>query len=130
MATYKLGKDQVLQVKTGTGSSATYTDAENVKSVTLSRSADEIDTTTRAADGYHTSQPGLKSVSLSFDILEESTSDTVITALESAYTNATPIDIKVGSYDAKWAITKFDRAEDIDQPVTYSVEASLQELND
>lgn len=126
MATYKLGKDQSLKVETSTG---TYTEAANVKSVSLSRSADEIDTTTRAANGYHTSQPGLKTVSLSFEILEEDPSDTIITALEAAYTGASPIGIKVGSYDADWAITKFDRSEDLDQAVTYSVEASLKEIN-
>lgn len=126
MATYKLGKDQSLKVETSTG---TYTEAANVKSVTLSRSADEIDTTTRAANGYHTSQPGLKTVSLSFDILEEDPSDTVISALETAYTGASAIGIKVGAYDADWAITKFDRSEDLDQAVTYSVECSLKEIN-
>ncbi|MBO7678655.1 MAG: hypothetical protein J6S75_03195 [Thermoguttaceae bacterium] len=127
MATYKLGKDQQLKVETSSG---TYTEAKNVKSVTLSRSADEIDTTTRAANGYHTSQPGLKTVSLSFELLEEETSDTVLTALEAAYTGANAIGIQVGSYDADWSITKFDRSEDLDQAVTYSVECSLKELNE
>lgn len=127
MATYKLGKDQQLKVETSSG---TYTEAKNVKSVTLSRSADEIDTTTRAANGYHTSQPGLKTVSLSFELLEEETSDTILTALEAAYTGANAIGIQVGSYDADWSITKFDRSEDLDQAVTYSVECSLKELNE
>lgn len=126
MATYKLGKDQSLKVETATG---TFTEATGAKNVSLSRSADEIDTTTRGANGYHTSQPGLKTVKLSFDILEEETSDAVVTALESAFDDAEAITIKVGSYDAKWSITKFDRAEDLDQAVTYSVEASLKELN-
>lgn len=127
MATYKLGKDQQLKVETSSG---TYTEAKNVKSVTLSRSADEIDTTTRAANGYHTSQPGLKTVSLSFELLEEETSDTILTALEAAYTGASAIGIQVGSYDADWSITKFDRSEDLDQAVTYSVECSLKDLNE
>ncbi len=127
MTTYKLGKDQTLKVETSSG---TMTEAKNVKSVTLSRSADEIDTTTRAANGYHTSQPGLKTVSLSFELLEEDTSDTILSALEAAYTAGEAIGIQVGSYDADWAITKFDRAEDLDQAVTYSVECSLQQINE
>lgn len=126
MTTYKLGKDQTLKVETSSG---TFTEAKNVKNVSLSRSADEIDTTTRAANGYHTSQPGLKTVSLSFELLEEDPSDTIVSALEAAYTGAAAIGIQVGSYDADWSITKFDRSEDLDQAVTYSVEASLKELN-
>ena len=126
MTTYKLGKDQTLKIETSSG---TFTTATGAKNVSLSRSADEIDTTTRGAGGYHTSQPGLKTVSLSFDILEEDPSDTVINALEAAYTGAAAIGIQVGSYDADWSITKFDRSEDLDQAVTYSVEASLKELN-
>lgn len=121
---YQLGMDQTLTI----GSSTVTT----VRGVTISRTADEIDVTCRGAGGYHRSQPGLRSVEMSFQLQEIADSDATITALQTAYESTTLtnqlIAATAGGVSGNWIITKLDKSEDLSEAVLWDVTLKLYEL--
>jgi len=121
---YQLGMDQTLTI----GSSTVTT----VRGVTISRTADEIDVTCRGAGGYHRSQPGLRSIEMTFQLQEVATSDATIAALKTAYESTTLtnqlIAATAGGVSGNWIITKLDKSEDLSEAVLWDVTLKLYEL--
>lgn len=121
---YQLGMDQTLTINSN--------EVSTVRGVTISRTADEIDVTCRGAGGYHRSQPGLRSVEMSFQLQEVSTSDSLISGLISAY-EATSLSSQLvaataGGVSGNWIITKLDKSEDLNEAVLWDVTLKLYEL--
>ncbi|WP_242148924.1 phage tail tube protein [Sphingomonas sp. BAUL-RG-20F-R05-02] len=83
----KLGNDYLLWIESATP--GTYNLVKGQQSVSISRDAGSIDTTTKDEAGYGTSAPGLKSLKISLDIIPNLPDATGYTLLESQC-NAAP----------------------------------------
>jgi len=83
----RLGNDFLLWIESTTP--GTYNLVKGQQSLSISRDAGSIDTTTKDDSGYGTSAPGLKSLKLSLDIIPNLPDATGYTRLETL-ANATP----------------------------------------
>lgn len=83
----KLGNDYLVWVDSATA--GTYALVKGQQSVSISRDAGSIDTTTKDDQGYGTSAPGLKNLKLSLDTIPNLPDATGFTRLETLC-NATP----------------------------------------
>lgn len=83
----KLGNDYLAWVESSTA--GTYNLVKGQQSISISRDAGSIDTTTKDDSGYGTSAPGLKSLKLSLDTIPNLPDAQGYTRLESLC-NATP----------------------------------------
>ena len=83
----KLGNDYLVWVETSTA--GTFNLVKGQQSVSISRDAGSIDTTTKDDSGYGTSAPGLKSLKLSLDTIPNLPDATGFTRLETLC-NANP----------------------------------------
>jgi len=100
-------------------------EALHVKDVNISLAADEVDQTTRNHQGWKSRRAGLRSWGVTFD-MEVQTSDSVFTALSSAYENATSlaataVDGLGHSISGDVYVTQFDRTEALGDTVKVSV---------
>ena len=83
----KLGNDYLVWVESDVG--GTFNLVKGQQSVSISRDAGSIDTTTKDDSGYGTSAPGLKSLKLSLDTIPNLPDASGYTRLETLC-NATP----------------------------------------
>lgn len=83
----KLGNDYLVWVESATA--GTFNVVKGQQSVSISREAGSIDTTTKDDQGYGTSAPGLKSLSISLDTIPNLPDATGYTRLETLC-NASP----------------------------------------
>ena len=79
----KLGNDYLLWAESPT-TPGTYNLVKGQQSISISRDAGSIDTSTKDDAGYGTSAPGLKSLKLSLDILPNLPDASGYTALETS----------------------------------------------
>jgi predicted secreted protein len=79
----KLGNDYLVWLESST-TAGTYNLVKGQQSVSISRDAGSIDTTTKDEAGYGTSAPGLKSLKISLDTIPNLPDATGYTALETA----------------------------------------------
>lgn len=91
----KLGNDYLVWVESSTA--GTFNLVKGQQSVSISRDAGSIDTTTKDDQGYGTSAPGLKSLKLSLDTIPNLPDANGYTRLESLCNAApqTPFNIQI-----------------------------------
>lgn len=90
-----LGKNVLLFLNYGEGASEAvpvWSLIGGQRSADYSSSADEIDTTDKTSGGYGDSEPGLKSVELTTEVIVKK-GDETIGALQEAYEASEPVDI-------------------------------------
>lgn len=110
--------------------SPSWAEAGNVKDVTVNLSAGEIDTTTRANNGWRQTSPGLKDGSISFDSLYDP-DDEFYTKIRNAWLNETalhiasaygPISVSGTEYfEFIMKVTEFEESQALEDAVTASV---------
>lgn len=90
----KLGNDFLVWVK---GANDAYSLVKGQQAVSISREAGSIDTTTKDDEGYGTSAPGLKSLSISLDTIPNLPDAAGYSRLETLCntTPAAPFDIQI-----------------------------------
>jgi predicted secreted protein len=100
----KLGNDYLLWVESATA--GTFNLVKGQQSLSISRDAGSIDTSTKDDSGYGTSAPGLKSLKISLDMLPNLPDATGYTALETKCnaTPAAPFNIQIRKGGATGAI--------------------------
>lgn len=91
----KLGNDYLLWVESATA--GTYNLVKGQQSLSISRDAGSIDTSTKDDQGYGTSAPGLKSLKISLDMLPNLPDANGYTRLETlaTATPAAPFNIQI-----------------------------------
>ncbi len=120
-----LGKDQTLKINSVTVAA--------VSDLTLTRTTDEIDVTTRGSGGFHEIVAGLRSIELSFSMLAKA-NDATVSYLEDAFLADTPADRIVeaqlveAGVNGNWALTQFNRTENLGEGVKYDVTLKLMSL--
>lgn len=120
---FLLGADAKLYYcEAGIGGTPTWTEMKNVKNLTLNIGHGEWDSTTRANQGWKSSEPTLKEASVEFDSVYDQT-DTGFAAFWDAFIGKTLIGIAVmdGPVDTEgsqglWADCKIITAP-IDEPI-------------
>lgn len=110
----------------GTAGTTAATLLDNVKDVTLTLETGEADVTTRAANGWRITKSTLKTATLEFTMVWNTT-DAGFTAIESAFFNGTAIALAAldgsggSGIDADWNITQFSREEPLEDALTVKV---------
>lgn len=107
----------------------TWTEATNVKDLTKTGSATEVDTTTRASAGFKSTDAGLIDAGISFEI-QYDTADGFFSALRTAFFARSTVAIKCldgGTATSgkglvfDGAVTQFEISEPLDGAMTVSV---------
>ncbi|MBX3444257.1 MAG: hypothetical protein KF774_17780 [Planctomyces sp.] len=115
---------------TGTYGSPTWSLFDEVTEVTLNLEMGEADVTTRADNGFTTTEPSLQESSLEFEIKADH-ANTNFVAIRNAFLQRTALDMQAldgllateGSQGlrARWKVFSFTRNETLEEAVTYSV---------
>ena len=129
-----LGTDAKLYQGASGTALAALTEMSNVKDVNLSLDAGESDVTTRANSGWRATAPGLKEMTIEFEMVWKP-SDAGFNAVKSAFLNGTVIELAAltqarevpGAQGPKgsFSITSFSRSEPLEEAITVSVTAKL-----
>ena len=128
MPDFLLGKDAKLYRGVAGATATTLLDI--VQKVTVSGETAMADVTTRANSGFKAEAAGLKTSGLTFDMVLKP-NDAGFVAVRDAWVNGTQIALKAltrangEGIDADYAISKFERTEDLEQGIMVSVEAKL-----
>lgn len=110
----------------GTAGSQAATELTNVQDVTLTLEKAMADTSRRAGAGWETSKGTLKSMSIEFTMIDDST-DAALAAIKDAWLNNTLLafyakDAASGEGpDADFDVVTFNRNEALREAITYSV---------
>lgn len=123
-----MGKEVLLYINFGEGATENapkWTLVGGQTSADLSMSADDIDATNKASDGWGESYAGIKSTELSFEGIM-CKSDEGLAALKDAFLKDEPVDccryFSDGTADRNWySITEFSDETPHDDAVTFSV---------
>ncbi len=123
MATYKLGFEPKMYI--GTAGSAPSTELKTVKDVEVNLSSGEVDVTARASGAFKVYIPGMIDLSISFNILADSSNDNLAT-IRSAYFGRTAISVKIElgdgyAFQSDAIITEFNNSQSTEGAVTYAV---------
>lgn len=99
------------------------------KDVTVNDEMSEIDATTRGSNGFTNSEPGLRTLSLEFELVYEP-QDAGFKAIQEAYRTRKPLALAAndgdgGGIDADFKIFQFPVARPLDGILTVSVVAKL-----
>lgn len=109
------------------------------RDVNFDPSVTEVDATTRANGGYKSTAPGLKDLSIDFDMLYKP-ANTNYATIRDAYLAGVPISAAclTDAKDAentegplgRWTVTKFTRAEGLDDTVKIQVTLKIFEFTE
>jgi len=134
--TFVKGMDAKLYYHATAGTAlASMTEADNVRDVTINTSAGSADTTTRGNSGWRSTTPGLRELTIEFEMLHKP-GDAFFETVRDAYLNGTAIELcaltgEIDTEDSEgpkgsFTITNFSRSEPLEEGVTISVTAALQ----
>jgi hypothetical protein len=133
-ADFILGINAKLYHGTDDAELSAMTEASNVKDLTVSVSAGECDISTRANSGWRATAATLRECELSWT-MNWKPGDAFFTAIKTAMLNSTTVCLAAltGAKDAdgssgprgNFAITKFDRKENLEEAITVDVTAKL-----
>lgn len=121
-----LGKNAKLFA--GPAGTTASTEVKNCRTVTVNMTHEEADATTRGTGGFSVVVPTLKSVEISFSMLDIP-GDPSLETIRSAYVSGGPVALKALSAESGWGpdgdfiITAFNRNEDNKGLIEYSVTA-------
>ena len=134
MADFILGMNAKLYQGVADASLGALTEASNVKDVTVSLSAGEADVTTRANSGWRATAPTLRECELSFK-MQWKPSDAIFSAIKTAFLTSASVCLAAltdgkavagaSGPHGNFAITKFDRAEGLEEAITVDVTAKM-----
>ncbi|OHB58789.1 MAG: hypothetical protein A2Y12_00105 [Planctomycetes bacterium GWF2_42_9] len=133
-ADFILGINAKLYHGTNDAELSAMTEASNVKDLTVSVSAGECDISTRANSGWRATAATLRECELSWT-MNWKPGDAFFTAIKTAMLNSTTVCLAAltGAKDSdgssgprgNFAITKFDRKENLEEAITVDVTAKL-----
>lgn len=112
----------------GAAGASAATELDIVRDVTLTLESTEGETTTRATGGFKTYAAGLKDATVEFN-MKWDPSNAGFKAIRDAYVGRTMVALKIldkangEGLDADFVITKFTRAENLDEKVEVAVTA-------
>ena len=127
----KLGMEAKLLYKVGgQGGAGSWTALGNTRDVTLNLEAGEADVTTRANNGWRAMVATLKSASVEFEMVWDTT-DAGFKAIKDAFFGNTAISLQIldgaagQGLQADFSITNFSRKEGLEEALTVSVTAKV-----
>lgn len=87
------GIDGKMYRNTGTYSSPTWTEIDNVRDIEMSATTQEVETTTRVSGGWATFEPTLRVLELNFQMNWDTADTTGWDAIRQAYVNNSSVEI-------------------------------------
>jgi len=138
MATFILGKDAKIYRGASGAVLAACVEMSNVKDVTINMEDGVVNVTTRASGRFKSQAPTIGELSIEFDMLWKP-ADLGFQAIKDAYLNKTPLELAALDQDKDVAgaqgpkgsfyITSFSRSEPLEEAISVSVKASLNEFD-